>query len=204
MSMPNNSSWRSRSDRGGLLRSVIKVLAASLVILLVIGLGVYFLWPWERMYFNGCERGDIRQLEIALRVRPDLVNKDLFGDTPLGKAAVNGYKAHVVLLLMYGADPNARDHMVYTALHTVAFTGEKEIMKVLIDHGGNPNIQTPNGTTALHQAAKRGEAECIEILLGAGADPSLRDVNDKTALDLAGEEGYADIVEILKEYGSYE
>ena len=186
---------------------MLKKAAVLLIVVVVLIVGAYLVWPWERMYFNGCEKRDRAGLTFALRFRPGLMNKDIGGRTPLGRAAEEGYEEGVLLLLKHGADPNALDRGGYSPLHCAAYAGEAGIARLLLEAGADPNLVSPRdqtlyvslrGQTPLHRAAHYGHTECVRVLLAGGAERNIRDEKGETAKDLAGQAGHLDIVDLLE------
>eukprot|EP01111_Echinosteliopsis_oligospora_P014916 TRINITY_DN5738_c0_g1_i1.p1 TRINITY_DN5738_c0_g1~~TRINITY_DN5738_c0_g1_i1.p1 ORF type:complete len:764 (-),score=163.79 TRINITY_DN5738_c0_g1_i1:67-2358(-) len=94
---------------------------------------------------------------------------------------------HEVLdvLVQVGADVNARNAFLDTALHAAASKGRIEAMDFLIQHNADVNIQNKFGETAMHKAARSNinAVEMTELLIEAGAK-MLRG-NEGTAYDYA-------------------
>jgi len=93
--------------------------------------------------------------------------RTLFGDysgvahgwTPLHYAVAGGDALTAMLLLMHGADVNARSWEGVTPLHIAASLGDAEIIKVLLENGADPNVRDRNGETALDIARKKVSSE---------------------------------------------
>ena len=71
--------------------------------------------------------------------------------------------ANATLLLDHGADPNARDHKGFTALHRAAEMGELQIVKLLLDRGAFPDLDA-GGHTPLSLAQGRAQTAVVELL----------------------------------------
>lgn len=135
------------------------------------------------------------------------------GSTLLHLACEHRHAAVVTALLHAGAQPDARDKQLKTALMTAAAAGAVECVAVLLAHshahGGaaaaavHANHQKKNGWTALMYAAKAGSVECVNALLEAGA--RVHDVNKEGADALylaARESGSVHILRALLDAGA--
>lgn len=100
---------------------------------------------------------------------------DKFGTTPLYRAAVQGEREIVRLLLEAGADPNlesgAEDEGM--PLCAAASWGRTEIVRLLLQHGADPSAPDRGPMTALAWAERNRYAEVVDLLLKAGGDPSV-------------------------------
>ncbi len=72
-----------------------------------------------------------------------------FGATPLSLATLYGRAEVADLLIESGADVNARNRDMNTALHAAAFLGHPEIFKRLIEAGADPQAKNFEGKTPL-------------------------------------------------------
>ena len=72
-----------------------------------------------------------------------------FGSTPLSLATLYGRAEVVDLLIESGADVNARNRDMNTALHAAAFLGHLEIFNILIESGADPQAKNFEGKTPL-------------------------------------------------------
>lgn len=73
------------------------------------------------------------------------------------------------LLLAAGADPDARQHGGYTALHSAAQHGSIPLVDLLLDAGADPGAATDEGRRAVDFARERGHAQAEGHLLARGA-----------------------------------
>ncbi|KAH8680661.1 hypothetical protein BX600DRAFT_391706 [Xylariales sp. PMI_506] len=114
--------------------------------------------------------------------------------------ATDREKEHTVKLLLvkFGADPNATGEVYGNALTAAAYDGRLDILRLLLDAGANVN--SPDGW-AIQTAAAEGHIEIVQELLARNADVNALTTNENfpsgTALQAATEYGRQEIVEIL-------
>lgn len=87
-------------------------------------------------------------------------------------SAIAGRNIEVVrLLLMHGADANARQQGGWTALHAAALHGHVAIARLLLARGASPQAANDDGTTALQLATDKGHAAIVELLQARPTPP---------------------------------
>jgi ankyrin repeat protein len=79
-----------------------------------------------------------------------------------------GHKEIVELLLMHGADIQARDLAGAGPLHWAAKEGYTEIIEVLIAHGAELNAKDKQGRTPLQYAVSEGKQEAAGLIQKRG------------------------------------
>ena len=127
------------------------------------------------------------------------------GRTALILAANRGHEAVVRLLLVKGADINAKDGIGLTVLMGAAIEGHEAIVRLLLEKGSDINAKDEDGNTALITAAGCGRATAIRLLLEKGADVNVKNKHGDTALKAVGKwsEGQAAaVVTLLLEKGA--
>jgi hypothetical protein len=109
--------------------------------------------------------------------------------TLLHMAAARGDTHKIELLLMAGADPNARDKFLNTPLMISLKEPRKfhplEVMNTLMDCGANIDLKNDHGHTALHLACLIGNIELMDVLLARGASVLVRDRKKKMPIEYA-------------------
>ncbi|XP_045457144.1 leucine-rich repeat serine/threonine-protein kinase 1 [Melitaea cinxia] len=91
-------------------------------------------------------------------------------------------------LIAGGAEVNARDAHMRSALHAAALAERSRCLPALCTAGADVDARSDHetgGMTALHTAAERGHVENVKALLAAGADLSVLTASGDTALALA-------------------
>jgi ankyrin repeat protein len=119
--------------------------------------------------------GRVDTLRLLLECGADVHarSSNPMNNTPLHAAAAGGKPetvAAVAALLARKADPNARQHGGWTALHSAAQSGRLDLARLLLDHGAEPNPRSDDGTTALEMAEEKGHREVAALLRDRGAE----------------------------------
>ena len=101
------------------------------------------------------------------------------------KADPNKVNPVLEFLVEKGADVNARNDILNTALHFAArYDSSYFNVKYLISHGVDIDAQNSIGGTALMQAVATEQKDIVELLLSSGADPTLKDEEGNTAYQM--------------------
>ncbi len=106
--------------------------------------------------------------------------------TPLMKASHSGDRGIVRLLVMAGAEVNARNADGNNALWLACVGSHLDIIDMLVAAGIDIDNRNDNGATPLMYAASSGKAAIVERLLAKGADVTAETLDGFSALDLAG------------------
>ena len=189
----------------------------------------YGLWMYNRLKEFLLEKGvdpdifvimqddESEKIEALLEAAPMQVNARLKGNdgtpgvTPLHFAVSGGgvsqYRGIAKILLKYGADPNALDHLGRPPLY-LAY--DDTMAELLLSHGAKLDIVSAaaigrtevvtellsndptsihaadaGGNTALHLAAWRRETEMVKLLLANGANPNLQNKRGEPPVSFA-------------------
>lgn len=143
-----------------------------------------FLW-------TGITLGVIGDIQHCLDAGADVNARNHLGQTPLHKAAMNGYIDLARALLDSRAEVNARFPVNgFTPLHYASVKGYPEITALCLDHGANANARDNNSETPFHHACRWNFPAIARLLLERGANLTARTSNGYTGLDLllAGEQ----------------
>ena len=91
---------------------------------------------------------------------------------PLYYASAHGLFYSVVSLLERGADVNANDWIVGSALQLAAYEHQHDIVRLLLERGADANANAVGSEygTALQAACRAGDLEIAQLLLDNGAD----------------------------------
>jgi ankyrin repeat protein len=128
---------------------------------------------WVALIHSASENGYAELLECLIKRNPpgldSLVNnKDAAKQTPLYKAARNGYTKVVEQLLDKGAHVDEKGDKDRVPLHEAAAHGHPEVVKLLLSKGAKVDGRDKARKTPLHEAAAHGHNTVIEILLSRG------------------------------------
>ncbi|MCU1233127.1 MAG: globin [Candidatus Solibacter sp.] len=162
---------------------------------------------WIQLLATMAGSEDSRVLSFALArisAEPGIIHERFTYDgTLLHAAAGAGCLPMVELLLVLGADPNARDRFGHTPLYAAGnscFRGSAgRVVRALVEAGADVNAQDRVKRCApLHAAARRGNIAAARALLESGADTGVRDRNGATPLDRALNCKKAEVAELLR------
>ncbi len=119
--------------------------------------------------------------------------------TPLHRAVKYDIYETIIMLLEYGADPNAQAAEGYTALHVATLFSEPLIVHALLEGGANPNAERHNGRTPLHDTVLETQDEYILLTLleDPDTDPNITDDDGRTALFHTVDFGNTRLAELL-------
>jgi len=107
-------------------------------------------------------------LDAGANPNPNFTDSDLeceHTQTPLWRAADNGYRRAVQLLLLAKAEVNSVDDT--SPIQRAAWWGYEEVVKLLLEAGAHTKSQ--HGYAPLAAAAERGDEAIVKLLLKAGA-----------------------------------
>lgn len=124
---------------------------------------------------------------------------DIFGQTPLLRAADAGHTKCIRMLLDKGANVKHADNEGRTALSLAAIKGHKVVAKLLLKNDAEINAQDKKGNTPLALAAEKNHDAVVRFLLDSGADPDLPDEDEETPFEKARDRHMKSIVEVFKE-----
>jgi len=93
-----------------------------------------------------------------------LQHQNNYSNTPLHKAAANGFPRNVELFLRGGADVNAANQLGETPLHLAAFGGHFGTTRVLVEHGADVNARDAEMNTPLWEANQLGRTKVQQYL----------------------------------------
>ncbi|XP_046365596.2 ankyrin repeat domain-containing protein 17-like [Haliotis rufescens] len=149
---------------------------------------------------DACEQGNPDAVRWILSKRGFLdVNCRMRGMTPLMKAAEEGYRDILELLVNGGADVSLVTGDCDTILHLACYGGDMEAVKYILSLNvvDFSNSRGMKNRTPVMAAAYPGHRDVVEHLLGQGADVTLVDDYGDTILHLACRGGDVETVTIL-------
>jgi ankyrin repeat protein len=114
--------------------------------------------------------GTLAQVDERSRDPAALKAVDYWRRTAWLIAILAGDIAKAELLLVRGANPDARGRCDEPPLHYAIDGRHPEMLRWLLARGQDVEQQDEFGTTPLIHAAEESQEECVEILLAAGAD----------------------------------
>jgi len=151
------------------------------------------------------DEGDSTGVADLLRTTPKLAEaRDKVRATPLITAAYRGDVEICRLLMLAGADVNARKEDGWSALHFAVERDEMELAQLLLDNGADPNIRKNDDGTPLHAAVRQGRLEMARLLIAKGADVNARKKDGWTPLRFARTGKHEAVEQFLVEHGATE
>ena len=146
-------------------------------------------------FANAAGEGQDAFAHLMLHYCPDLPKKVEF--PPWLLAAKNPELNR--LLFRRGMDPNRRDWLGVTPMHTIAGKGRLDLAELFIEHGGRLDLRDEDiCSTPLGWAAKFGQLEMVQYLLERGAPPHEPDAPDwAMPIEWAKRRDHSQIVELL-------
>ena len=165
------------------------------------------------LIFTGCRNsvarfhqavgsGNLEEAQALLVEKPDLVNTEKGGQTPLCEAIQKEQKQIALFLLQNGVDVDTKDKRGFTPLHYAAEKGYVQIVEQLTAKGANVNATDTTDKTPLHIAALNGHNDVVLALLAAEAFVNAENSKGQTPLHYAAREGHSDVVKILLAHGA--
>jgi ankyrin repeat protein len=124
-------------------------------------------------------------------------------DGRLSKAAKDGDREAVRVLLKQKVDVNEAQGDGMTALHWAALNDDLEMVQMLLQSGASVKVATRiSADTPLFFAAKNGDAAVVDALLKAGADPRLTGKTGTTPLMMAAASGGVESVKAILDHAA--
>lgn len=147
-------------------------------------------------FANAAGEGKDAFVHLMLRYCPDLPKKVEF---PSWLVAAKNPEINR-LLFRLGMDPNRRDWLGVTPMHTIAGKGRLDLAELFIEHGGRLDVRDEDiCSTPLGWAAKFGQVEMVQYLLERGATQHQPDEADWTRpIEWAKRRNHLKIVELLR------
>jgi ankyrin repeat protein len=125
------------------------------------------------------------------------------GTTALHWAVNWGDLDSAELLMLFGADLNAKNDYGTTPLLLACEKGNAAMVEKLLARGANPNVASPAGESPLMHCARTGSVAAVKSLLQRRADPNAKDNEEQqTALMWAVAQKHADVAKALIDGGA--
>lgn len=155
-------------------------------------------------FYQAAKAGDLAQVKSRLAARPDLINakESTYGLTALHGAVFANRIDVASLLIVSGADVNARSNSGNVPLVEAAAHNHADIAELLIQNGADVNAANLKGDVPLHWAAAQGSLETARVLLKHGANPNLRNQDGATPLAIALAKKRQPMIDLLKKAGA--
>ncbi|XP_048257810.1 serine/threonine-protein phosphatase 6 regulatory ankyrin repeat subunit A-like [Haliotis rufescens] len=156
--------------------------------------------PGSNVLHLACFYGHVDVVKYLLsQDTVDVNSRGRYKQTPMMRAAKNGHKEVVELLVKKGADLS----LAYNAdgsnvLHLACVNGHVDVVKYLLSQDTvNINSRGWRKRTPMMRAAEEGYKEVVELLVSKGADASLVDKRGNNLLHLACQRGQMELVKYI-------
>uniref|UniRef100_A0A452H643 Uncharacterized protein n=1 Tax=Gopherus agassizii TaxID=38772 RepID=A0A452H643_9SAUR len=122
--------------------------------------------------------------------------------TPLHAAAYLGDVPIIELLILSGANVNAKDTVWLTPLHRAAASRNEKALNLLLKHSADVNARDKFWQTPLHVAAANRATKCAEAIIPLLSSVNVADRTGRTALHHAVHSGHIEMVNLLLNKGA--
>ena len=161
------------------------------------GGGAMAFTPPEDPFIRAAQENDLETLATMI-AGTDVNRRDKQTETTALEHAVrNANREMVQLLLVAGAQVNARNGGGETVLMMLDSDATADLTWDLINAGADVNMKDDEKNTALMRAASLNNLEALKVLLEAGADINAKNDEGLTPLMQASAEGHVNIVRAL-------
>jgi ankyrin repeat protein len=145
---------------------------------------------------------DVAMAKVLVKGGADPNRRDNGGETPLGRAVLQGNAELVKALLEVGANAESPLASGQRPLWFAVSMGNVAVVSALLAGGADPNREDAEGRMVLHAAAANPSAATVVVLLNAKANPDCRDKAGITPLMVAAEEGFVGPARVLLDAGA--
>lgn len=152
---------------------------------------------WDT-FSPGSDLEEAKGLFVDQGYSPNIQNG--FGETPLMESFRN--PEMVELLLVCGANANARSVFGVTPLMFAMLGEDVKVPKMLIQAGADVNAADKDGRTALMLAAFDGQTKFMKLLIASGANVNATDKFGKNVYEYAFESGQKAPLNLMKKAGA--
>ena len=112
-----------------------------------------------------CAAGDCQKLHAIFESEPSMLyEQDSSGATPLYIACRGGFYDVVEMMLKFGCDVNAVQHIGCTPLHVASWYGHIPIVSLLLKCGARPEIKNRDGRTALDECSEEAGQPIVNAI----------------------------------------
>ena len=147
-------------------------------------------------------KGFLTAAKVLSAIGANINARDWDGRSPLSRAAEEGHKAVVNLLLARNdVEVNSKDKLGQTPLSHAAKEGHEAVVQLLLTREDvDFNSKDKFGQTPLSWAAREGHEAVVKLLLGRDhVEANSKDSQGRTPLSWAAGEGQEAVVELLLE-----
>ncbi|UCE22743.1 MAG: ankyrin repeat domain-containing protein [Candidatus Aminicenantes bacterium] len=179
-------------------RNILGVLALAILFM------NFFIMPaFTQDIHKAVRNGDIEKVKQLLEKDKELVKlRDINNNTPLHLACRAAHKEIVELLILNGADVDAKNDYGRSPLHLAwREKGSARISQILIENGADIDLKNNFGETPLSVAVAVGNEDMLNVLIKNNARVPITGNKGKELLHRAASKGFAEFVDLMIERG---
>ncbi|CAM9232785.1 unnamed protein product [Choristocarpus tenellus] len=120
---------------------------------------------------EGQSGSPLEMLDFLIAAGAVINGKNIVGDAPLHKAALNGRAIAADFLIRHGADVNIRNEFAQTPLHAACVSGNIEVVQRLVQGGADTSAQDAAQDTPFHEACRRKYEGIVVYLMEEHSNP---------------------------------
>ncbi len=120
-------------------------------------------------------------------------------ETPLHYFVIENYSEAVNVLLQAGADVNATNASLQTALMNAASLNLDKMIRKLVAHGADIHARDENGDMALHLAVELGCMRAAQALIELGASVTEKNGMGDALCDIVPAKHQAKLLQLLED-----
>jgi uncharacterized protein len=125
-------------------------------------------WTPLHLAAHFAKTGVVRLL-LNRGAQANAVSENALRNTPLHAAAAGRAMEAANLLIINGANVNAKQHGGWTPLHAAALSGAVDFARLLIDNGADVNVRAENQQRPIDLALTKGHQAIVDLLESNGA-----------------------------------
>ena len=143
----------------------------------------------KEIFFYCASKGNPESLKMFLDHEYTVTDTDNSKRTALHHAVKGQNLESARILLLKGADINAKDIYRQAPIHFASKEGHFDCLQLLIEQNASINAKGQFDLTALHFAAQKEHLECVQLLVQTGANVNAKDQTNQTPLHAAAQNG---------------
>ncbi len=149
-----------------------------------------------------CEKikeGNLNYLMDFFRLKPELLNERVNGETFLHISAAYNQKEIIDFFILWGIGVNEKNDRGEAPIHKAV---SKEVLELLLARGADINARDSKGRTFVYNGALRDSCSLVDYMALKGADLNAKTIDGVTPVMQAVAGGHVKMVELLIAMGA--